>query len=431
MGEIGMRSLFLLCLAVLWPSLWAFSAEESKFIPLSFNQGNAEDRTGMWLCADLGTAAEVLPLRTRLWATKESVTGGVALKCLFEPGSNASLNWENWGSLPAGSAGLTFYAKASRPLKLNVNAARADVGTEWKKIALSWGAFGTTREKPELGWLLKFNVAEPIQSRTWLILDRIGIETPTFIANPKIDPQPGPDPTISSKDILYGADHLAKTLARAKAKKPFTIYAFGDSITLGAQSYRGTWKVDLKAGTPFLYHHHLARLWEEHFGYKGINVVHGGGPGAITKWHLDHIGGFLAKATADDLVIIALWCGPPEEWKRNLKQLIATAKTKTDQILLMSPTPGPPMVYDVKDMTRVLQELAREEKVAAADISRFCLYRGVPYCWAGEGNEWHPTYMLHITMAEMIAPLLTGVERIWPPATATRSAGQSAPGEQR
>jgi len=85
------------------------------------------------------------------------------------------------------------------------------------------------------------------------------------------------------------------------------------------------------------------------------------------------------------------------------------------------------MVYDVKDMSRVLHDLAQEEKVAAADISRFCLYRGVPYCWAGEGNEWHPTYMLHITMAEMIAPLLTGEERTWPEPAATRPAATGEP----
>ena len=409
-----MRTLFAICLAVLASAAGAAWAAEAKFIPLSFPQGDTESRTGMWLGADLGTTADILPLKTRLWATRDSITGGVALKCLFEPGSTGSLNWEN-GPLPAGAAGLTFYAKASRPLRLGVHCAQVEVGTEWKKFDLGWAALGTTADKPDLGWLLRFTVAGPIRQRTWLILDRIGIETPAFIADPKITPQSGPDPTITSKDILYGADHLAKTLQRVKAKKPLRIYAFGDSITFGAQAYRGTWKISDKMAAPYLYHHHLARLWEQHFGYQGITVTYGGGAGAITDYHLKHLGPFLAQAGPDDLVIIALWCGPPAEWKRNLKQLIATAKTKTDQILLLSPTPGPPMVYDVKDMSRVLQELTAEEQVAAADISKFCLYRGIPYCWAGEGNEWHPTYMLQLTMAEMIAPILTGQERVWPP----------------
>jgi len=390
------------------------AADESVFVPLAFPQGDSENRTGMWLCADLGTAGDILPLKTRMWATKESVTGGVALKCVFERGSRGSLNFEMETKPPAGGPGLTFYAKASRPLKLNVNKATANVGTDWKKIDLTWEALGTTRDQRDLGWLLTITVAEPIQERTWLIIDRLGGEKPDFIAQPKIDPQSGPDETISSKDILYGVENLSKTLKRAKARQPFKIYAFGDSITLGAQMYRGTWKVRGKDGVSFLYHSHLARLWEEHFGYKGITVVHGGQAGSLKDWHLKNLGPFLKDATSDDVVIIALSGGTPAAWKRNLKELVATAKTKTDQIILMSPTPGGSVLNQSTAMTNVLKELVQEEKVAAADITRFALYRGEPYCWAGEGNEWHPTYMLHITMAEMMAPLLTGKERIWP-----------------
>jgi hypothetical protein len=97
-----------------------------------------------------------------------------------------------------------------------------------------------------------------------------------------------------------------------------------------------------------------------------------------------------------------------------MAQMIATAKKHTDQIILMSPPTGS-FVVDASDlMTKNLKELVAEEKVAAADITRFCLYRGQKYGWAGEGNEWHPTYMLSLTMGEMIAPLLTGGEVVWP-----------------
>ena len=73
---------------------------------------------------------------------------------------------------------------------------------EIRQLYLPWNAFGATRDKPDLGWLLKISVAEPIGQRTWLILDRLGIETPDFAANPKLEPQTGPDATISSNDIL-------------------------------------------------------------------------------------------------------------------------------------------------------------------------------------------------------------------------------------
>jgi len=336
------------------------AAEESTFAPLTFNVGNTENRTGMWMCADLGKAEDILPLKTRLWATKESVTGGVALKCLFEPGSKASLNWE-LAKLPEGSAGITLYAKASGPLKLGIGKldpskrAKIDVGTEWKKFDLTWEALGTTKAERNIDWLLTIAAVDPIKERTWLIIDRIGTESPEFIANPKIDPKAGPDETISTKDFLYGAESLAKTLQRAKDKKPFKIYAFGDSITLGAQRQRGTWAVGDKAGDPFLWHHHIARLWEEKFGYTDthITVAFDGVPGTITDTHLKNFEPFIKNATADDVIIIAANAAPAE-WKAPLLKFIAMAKKKTDQIIVLSPTPGDLVVNSSADVTKVL-----------------------------------------------------------------------------
>ena len=50
----------------------------------------------------------------------------------------------------------------------------------------------------------------------------------------------------------------------------------------------------------------------------------------------------------------------------------------------------------------------------AADVTKLAFYRGEPFAWAWLANEGHPAYMGHITLAEMMAPLLTGVERIYP-----------------
>ncbi len=86
----GLTVIGLTLLAILRPSIDICSAANSQFVPLSFSQGTTEDRTGMWLCADLGTAADLLPLKTKLWATKESVTGGVALKCQLRRAARAT-----------------------------------------------------------------------------------------------------------------------------------------------------------------------------------------------------------------------------------------------------------------------------------------------------------------------------------------------------
>jgi hypothetical protein len=97
-----------------------------------------------------------------------------------------------------------------------------------------------------------------------------------------------------------------------------------------------------------------------------------------------------------------------------MKKLIARAKTKTDQILLVSSTPFSGADKLQPEITKVLQELVEEEKVAAADITRFAFYRGEPFAWAWLANEGHPAYMGHITMAEMIAPTLTEQHRTYP-----------------
>jgi lysophospholipase L1-like esterase len=375
----------------------------------------------MWFCPDLGKAADILPLKTRDWATKESVTGGVAMKCVFEKGSRGILAYEK-EAYPAGSAGITLYAKASRKLTLKVGNVPAEVGTDWKKFDFPWERLGTNRDKPMLGFQLVVAVQGPIEERTWVILDRIGTEAPQFDPQPKIEPQSGPDTTISSKDILYGADNLAKTRERAKAKQPFKVIVLGDSVTAGAQMSRGTWTVKGADGVPFLYFAHFARLAEEHFGYKGITPVqhgHGGWTAAQALKVIDKE--VVEEAGPNDLVILQFggndmtWAkATPATWKADMKKLIARAKTKTDQIILVSTTPAGEVGKIQPEITKILQELVQEEKVAAADITKFAFYRGDAFAWAWLANEGHPAYMGHITMAEMMAPLLTEQHRMYP-----------------
>ncbi len=394
---------------------------EVKFTPLAMNQGNSENRTGMWFCPDLGKAGDILPLKTRVWATKESVTDGVAMKCVFDKGSTGIVAYEI-EKLPAETAGLTFYAKASRKAKLNVGKIPVEVDTEWKKIDVPWEKLGTTKDNPKIGFQLMLTLAGPIEEKTWIILDRIGTEGPTFDPKPKIDPKTGPDATISSRDILYGAEHLAKTAERAKAKQPFKVITLGDSLTAGAQCYRGTWNVKGADGVPFLYFSHAARLWEGHFGTKGITPVqhgHGGWTSAQALKVVDKE--VVEEAGANDLVILQFggndltWAKVSlADWKANMKKLIARAKTKTDQILLVSNVPGGDLAGRHEEVTKIYKELVEEEKVAVADLLKFASYRGEPFAYAWLANEGHPAYMGHITCAEMIAPILTGQHRTYP-----------------
>jgi hypothetical protein len=115
---MNVRSSFLAVFTA-FASVGPLGSAEVTFTPLSMPQGDTESRTGMWFCPDLGQAGDILPLKTRVWATRESVTGGVAMKCVFEKGSKGVLAYEK-ESYPAGSAGITLYARASRKLTLLV-----------------------------------------------------------------------------------------------------------------------------------------------------------------------------------------------------------------------------------------------------------------------------------------------------------------------
>jgi len=400
---------------------FCLSAAEITFTPFEHPQGNSENRTGMWLRPNLGKPEEVLPLKTRLWATRESVTGGVALKCVFEKGAVGLLTFEKDNYPP--SAGLTFYAKASKPLKLLVNkTVTVEAGTEWKKIDVPWEKLNTTREKPTVPWQFFLKVISPLDERTTLLIDRLGVEAPEFDPNPKIEPQSGPDATFSSKDMLYGAENLAKTLEKLKAKQPFKVIAFGDSITAGAQMTRGSWDIKPADGVQFLYFSHFARLLEQKFGYTGIKPMqfgHGGWTAEAAMKVID--AEVIANCEAGDLVILEFggndmsWNkASPDEWKKRMKVLIAKVKTKTDQILLYGPGGGSDIFKLKDDVTRVLKELVEEEKLAAADLNKLFLYRGEPYAWALLANEYHPDFMGHITIGEMLAPILTGEHKNYP-----------------
>jgi lysophospholipase L1-like esterase len=403
--------------------LLAALTAQSTFTPLDRGEDNFEKRTGLWFRPDLGKAEDVLPLKTRMWATRDSITGGVALKCVFEKGARGKLTFvkDAW---PAGSAGITFYAKASKPVKVIVGMKAfrpVEIGTEWKKHDLTWESLETVKEKPEIGWQFVFKIVSPIEERTILWLDRVGVET-VFDPSPKIAPQSGPDLTFSSKEMLYGAEHLAKTLARAKAKQPFKVIALGDSITGGAQCTRGSLEIPHAQGVPFLYFSHVARLWEQHFGYKGITPVQFGHGGWTAEKAMEVIDKeVVATAGPDDLVILQFggndmtWAGKSvAQWKAAMKKLIARARTKTDQILIQGATAGGDMISKQKEIEKAFKELVAEEKVAAADTGKLFYYRGEPFAWAMLANEFHPDFMGHLMMAEMIAPILTGIEKVYP-----------------
>ncbi|MBA3708618.1 MAG: SGNH/GDSL hydrolase family protein [Planctomycetes bacterium] len=403
--------------AILSCSCWCAGA---TFTPLAKNGEDQEAMPGIWLRPDLGSAAQVVPLKTRLWATKESVTGGMALKVVLAPGSTGIIAMEH-DAYPAGSAGITFYAKASLPVVVVAKGTEKSVGTAWSKIDFSWAELGTTSSSPNVDWQFVLSVKGPITTETAVILDRMGVESPVFDAAPALSPTSGPDSVFDGDTMLYGASNLAPTVARLAAKQPFTIIGFGDSVTAGVQAYRSTWTMSQADCAPYLYFSHLARLLNARSGYAGVSWLQSGHGGWTTAMGLTVVDSeVVAPATSSDLVIIEyggndLAAGHTiAQLKADLKQVIARVKTKTSQIILMPATLSQYVFGYESALNAMVQEIVAEDSVAGADLVKFMEGRGISFGWAMEANQAHPDMMGHITIAEMIAPLLTGEHMVYP-----------------
>jgi len=349
----------------------------------------------------------------------------------FLAGAKGGFSMEVWDDessdvFPIGSAGLTMYAKASTNLTLNINNAHQfAISTNWQKIDIPWSAFGGSPANPDIGgWQFEMWINSPPAQDGWYIIDRIGSETPDFGTNPHITPTTGQDQVINTSHLVGGADTLAPTRQRLNLQQHFTIYAFGDSVTAGAQADRGNWWIGSSTAAQYLYFSHLARLLKTRYGYTDIDYVQLGYGGWTSSMAKTVVAADLAPALPEDLVFIQFG-GNDLAWMTSTSQidtllsntadLIAEAKTYTNQIIIMSPTLGETNLFDYADLVSVkMQAFAAAQQVAYLDITKWMTYRGKPYTWTPLANHFHPDMMGHIMMAEIMETLFGAPHFNWP-----------------
>lgn len=299
--------------------------------------------------------------------------------------------YEN-ADFPPNTAGFTLYTKASVPVNCNIRGnAPFSVTTEWAKIDIPWAKFGADPAKPAIGWQFDIRLAQPADKDMWIIFDRLGTEGPQFIASPAIEPKAGPDQTVSTAAIAGNAETLAATIDKLKNKQPFKIVAFGDSITAGAQAYRGSW--DLKDNTGLLYFGHLARLLNARYGYDGVTYVQKGYGGWTSQQALTVVEKDVVPVlNAGDLVILQFgpndlsWAGVTvDQWLTNTALLIAAVRTKTDQVIIMSTTTFEGIQEKAAEVGAKLPAFARDQKMAYMDVTKWATFRGKPLSW---GFTW-------------------------------------------
>ncbi|MFC1582291.1 PKD domain-containing protein [Planctomycetota bacterium] len=404
--------------------LFAGSYVHAVFTPFDKSGQTTETHTGLWFGAWMTTPDPVYPIETLVTATKEAVTGGVAMKVTAQPGSIGRVMYEKG----LGSANLTFYVKASANVTMRIfpngsNGSQTFAATtSWQKIDIALPA--------AVNWMFSFELDSAASSELWYIVDRIGTED-TFSAQDLSGATAGPDDDLSTDQLLIGVANVAATLTKLNAQTTFNIVTLGDSVTAGAQINLGNgyagWSEAQK--DKFKYGSSMAHFLEAKFGYSagGLPVTHFGYGGERA---LDAISGsyiandVLTVAGPGDLVILEFGGNDinyyvdnqgltvPQAvtaWKADMIVLIDQLQAAgVDQIIIMGPTIFDRSLGDSANITTKLTEICSEENVAAFDFTKYAGFRGTAFAWAGLANSGHPDAATHMHIGKCMSTLFTG-----------------------
>lgn len=130
----------------------------------------------------------------------------------------------------------------------------------------------------------------------------------------------------------FEGDYLPETMTRLEHKKPLTVAALGDSITLGinVSGYRGD--PPYLPPYPDLFVQQLAKIYR-HDRIKLYNAALGG---MTAQWGRDNAESLVASLKPD-LVIIAFgmndfWSTSPEEFRKNIRATMATIRKRRPKV---------------------------------------------------------------------------------------------------
>lgn len=375
-----------------------------------------ESHTGLWSGAWMTVPDPLLPIETLVQATKEAVTGGVAMKVIVRPGSIGRVTYEHALGGTFTPNGLTFCVKASRDVTMQVfrpsrpGSQTFSATTSWQKIDIATGT---------VDWLLTFELDQPATQETWYILDRIGLED-SFTALDLSGATTGPDQDISTSQLALGASNLSATKQKLAGTQTFKIVALGDSVVNGAQIDLGNgYGWDDAQKDKYRFPSVLALFLEDHYGYaSGALEVHNFGHGGETAQQA--IDGnyvqneVLTEAGPEDLVILQFGGNDINggatipQWKSRMKTLIDEAQAGgVTQIVVMGITTADVTIANASAISTALAELVSEESVAAVDVTEFSTFRGDKFAWAYLANTFHPDASGHMLIGKMTSTLFT------------------------
>jgi len=382
-----------------------------QFTPLTTAADDSENHTGVWFASWMTLPNPLIPIETLVRATKEAVTGGVALKVIVQPGSIGRIMYET----DLTNKNLTFYVKASanttmRIFRPSTNGSQTfNATTAWHKVDIALTA---------ADWMFSIELNAAATAEMYYIIDRIGYED-VFTAQDLSGVTTGPDTDISTSALVAGGSNLSATKARLTAKTAFKVVALGDSITWGAQITRGNAFNMGGNEDKYKYSSVLARYLELHFGYTSgaLAVYNFGHGGWTTQQAIDSnliTTEVLTQAGPNDLVILQFGGNDLAggatiaEWKADMVMLIDQLQTAgVTQIVLMGTTSGAATFANFAGITTTLNELVTEQNVGIVDTTKFSTFRGDAFGWAYLSNEYHPDAEGHMQIGRIASTLFT------------------------
>ena len=207
-------------------------AAHAQFVDFLKSSGETlESHTGLWFGTWMTSNTPKLPIETLTRATKEAVTGGVALKVIARPGSIGRISYEHERGATFSPAILTFYAKASRNVSLRVFRSTIPATTV-VQLTTQWQKFNIDTTGKAIDWLLTFELAQAASQETSYIIDRVGLESTASPQNLG-GATTGPDQDLSTSALVLGASNVSAIAQKLNNKQPFKIVSLGDGVMEG------------------------------------------------------------------------------------------------------------------------------------------------------------------------------------------------------
>ncbi|HUV38333.1 MAG TPA: SGNH/GDSL hydrolase family protein, partial [Planctomycetota bacterium] len=147
--------------------------------------------------------------------------------------------------------------------------------TNWHKVFMAWEDF---KPEPIKGhfWYLTLGLEPADDTKpSWYIVDRVHLYKRKVTE--KITPTPDVDPPgmLPARAFVSGREHIAKTLAKLKARQPVKIVVAGDSLVTGAQlGYTRHDYTETDTQRKYFFFAVLGERLREHYGYGSLAVVY-------------------------------------------------------------------------------------------------------------------------------------------------------------